>query len=57
MIGSTLAKFEKIYRADFFQGNDLKLVCVGLAHIISVCAYHFYLRCKFHLSVRIRISV
>ena len=57
MIGNTLAKFEKIYRADFFQGNDLKLVRAGLVHIISVCAYHFNLCCKFHLSVRIRISV
>ena len=25
MIGNILTKFEKIYRADFFQGNDLKM--------------------------------
>ena len=29
MIVNVLAKFEKVYRADFFQGNDLKLT-VGI---------------------------
>ena len=26
MIGNILTEFEKIYRADFFQGNDLKFI-------------------------------